>query len=75
MIWFSRADHMTPAKSRLPGGPWIGVIGAIHGRADLLKLDQIEADESNNLCTRSITVVLGDYLDREPASREVIDHF
>lgn len=32
-----------------------------------------EAANSNNPCTRSITVFLGGYLDRGPASRQVID--
>lgn len=52
-------------------------IGDIHGRADLLKLmlDKLEAQAGADRKgpDRPIVVFLGDYVDRGPESREVID--
>jgi len=62
-------------KPRVPGGVRIYAIGDIHGRADLLDLvlNQIEIDLAKNPIPVAIEVYLGDYVDRGPASREVID--
>lgn len=52
------------------------VIGDIHGRADLLRRlhDQIKADAASaDKATRCAVVYLGDYIDRGPDSRGVID--
>ncbi|TMJ79212.1 MAG: hypothetical protein E6G79_21655 [Alphaproteobacteria bacterium] len=53
----------------------IYAIGDIHGRADLLKplLLQIEVDCKLYPSRRSIVVFVGDYIDRGPASRDVLD--
>ncbi|PZU07031.1 metallophosphoesterase family protein [Sphingomonas sp.] len=52
-------------------------IGDIHGRADLLArlLDQIRADRAREAAdgAPTLTIFLGDYVDRGPQSREVID--
>jgi serine/threonine protein phosphatase 1 len=51
-------------------------IGDIHGRADLLEalLDKIDADVANlPKGLRKRLIFLGDYIDRGPASRQVID--
>jgi len=60
---------------RLPDGLRIYAIGDIHGRADLLKavLLQIEADSTLYPVHREIIVLLGDYIDRGPDSKEVLD--
>lgn len=75
MAWTSRATEKAPGKPRLPVGRRIYAIGDLHGRADLLKLQlqQIDADGLRNPCGRSTVVFLGDYLDRGPASQEVIE--
>jgi serine/threonine protein phosphatase 1 len=60
---------------RLPTGTCVYAIGDIHGRADLLAetLVRIDADRQKAIWPRTIEVFLGDYVDRGPASREVLD--
>ena len=62
-------------RPRVPEGVRIYAIGDIHGRADLLerKLNHIDADLASNPVRSGIQVFLGDYIDRGPASREVLD--
>ena len=62
-------------RPRVPKGVRIYAIGDIHGRADLLErtLDRIDADLASNPVRIGIQVFLGDYIDRGPASREVLD--
>jgi serine/threonine protein phosphatase 1 len=59
----------------LPDGVRIYAIGDIHGRADLLEttFNCIDADLARNPVPQSIEVFLGDYIDRGPASRQVLD--
>lgn len=62
--------------ARGPAGLLMYVIGDVHGRADLLRrlLDRIRDDEAASPHDkRAIIAFLGDYIDRGPASREVID--
>src|ERR1700704_4553800 len=51
------------------------VIGDIHGRSDLLDriADEIKRDIDTNPIGESLTVTLGDYFDRGPDSRGVLD--
>lgn len=60
---------------RIPPGLVAYVIGDIHGRADLLiqLLARIEADVAEFPSHRVLKIFLGDYIDRGPASREVIE--
>jgi serine/threonine protein phosphatase 1 len=62
-------------KPRLPEGLRIYAFGDIHGRADLLSdlLGVIDQDMARSPPLRAIEVFLGDYIDRGPASREVLD--
>jgi serine/threonine protein phosphatase 1 len=50
-------------------------VGDIHGRSDLLArlLRGIDADCRRRPVGRSMTVFIGDYIDRGPASRDVLD--
>jgi serine/threonine protein phosphatase 1 len=62
-------------KPRVPEGVRVYAIGDIHGRVDLLDqtLKGIDADLASNPARVGIEVFLGDYIDRGPASRDVID--
>ncbi|MFC0242345.1 metallophosphoesterase family protein [Rhodopseudomonas telluris] len=62
-------------KPRLPSGVRIYAVGDIHGRADLLmrNFDAIEADLGKRPVARAIEIYLGDYVDRGPNSRGVLD--
>jgi serine/threonine protein phosphatase 1 len=61
--------------ARLPDGIRIYAIGDVHGRADLLDqvFSKIDADLAAHPTRRAIHVFLGDYVDRGPASRGVLD--
>lgn len=63
------------AAPRLPEGLRIYAIGDVHGRADLLdrKLSLIDAHVAAHPIARPIYLLVGDYIDRGPASREVLD--
>ncbi len=63
------------AAPRLPEGVRIYAIGDVHGRADLLdrKLSLIDAHIAAHPVARPIFLFVGDYIDRGPASREVLD--
>ncbi len=51
------------------------VIGDIHGRADLLRYltDQIIEDADASGSSENVLIYLGDYVDRGPSSKEVLD--
>jgi len=62
-------------RPSLPPGVRIYAVGDIHGRLDLLNelLARIGDDMSARPATRSVSIFLGDYIDRGPSSRETID--
>ena len=62
-------------KPKLPDGIRIYAVGDIHGRADLLKgvFGAIDHHLARAGPARALHVFLGDYIDRGPASREVVD--
>lgn len=68
----AEAERSSP---RVPDGTRVYAIGDIHGRRDLLSrlLDGIGDDAAGASSTRVVAVFLGDYVDRGPESREVID--
>ena len=61
--------------SRLPEGVRIYAIGDVHGRADLLEqvFTRIDTHIAAYPVDRPIQVLLGDYIDRGPNSREVLN--
>jgi serine/threonine protein phosphatase 1 len=63
------ADAPLPERGRLY------VIGDIHGRADLLDsvIERIRLDLAARPTSDALTVTLGDYVDRGPDSRRVLD--
>src|ERR1700730_7797572 len=74
-VWNSPSLQSERAAARLPDGLRIYAIGDIHGRADPLAalLRQIDVDCTLYPSSRPIVVFIGDYIDRGPASREVLD--
>jgi serine/threonine protein phosphatase 1 len=66
---------MRTAVADLDHQPRCYVIGDIHGRSDLLDrmVDAITRDIEQNPVAASLTVTLGDYVDRGPDSRGVLD--
>ena len=60
---------------KLPEGLRIYAIGDVHGRIDLLDqvFSRIDAHLAAHPVTRPLQVLVGDYIDRGPASREVLD--
>ena len=73
--WLSRLTGQAPRRPKVPDGVRVYAVGDIHGRRDLLERllelvwsDAAQTDERNKL------VFLGDYVDRGPSSREVVDY-
>ena len=64
-----------PDHPSVPSGELLYVIGDIHGRADLLTelLQLIERDAAGEDANRKQLIFLGDYIDRGPDSRRVIE--
>ncbi len=60
---------------RVPEGLRVYAIGDVHGCAELLHqiLLRIDAHQASHPAIRSVEIFLGDYIDRGPASREVLD--
>jgi serine/threonine protein phosphatase 1 len=62
-------------ESRLPQGLRIYAVGDVHGMADCLVdlLGRIDEDRARNPIGESRIVMLGDYTDRGPRSRDVVE--
>ena len=75
MILFPSSLSRKSRQPRVPDGIRIYAIGDIHGRVDLLDqaLNRIDADLAKNPASFEIEVYLGDYIDRGPDSRQVLD--
>jgi serine/threonine protein phosphatase 1 len=75
MKWNPFARPLRPAAPVMPDGVILFAMGDVHGRADLLSLllqhvtQQAAAAEGR----RVVFVGLGDYIDRGPGSRQVVD--
>lgn len=68
-------DDAPPAPPAIPAGYRVYAVGDIHGEASLLTamLDLIRADAGDHPPARTLVVFLGDYVDRGPDSRGVLD--
>ena len=67
--------HSQTLEGRVPDGVRVYAIGDIHGHLDLLDqvLARIDAHLADNPISQPIEVFLGDYVDRGPQSRVVLD--
>ncbi|MCP4327572.1 MAG: serine/threonine protein phosphatase [Alphaproteobacteria bacterium] len=66
---------MTPIPASVPDGTCVYAVGDIHGRHDLLIAlqEMIVADAGRRNPERRVVVYLGDYVDRGPESRAVVE--
>jgi serine/threonine protein phosphatase 1 len=64
-----------PARPAVPSGQIVYAIGDIHGEADLLRhlLEQLRQDMAERSDLTATVIFLGDYVDRGPDSRGVLD--
>lgn len=72
----SLARSVAPAALPcIPPGQRVYIIGDVHGRRDLLRraFDKIDKDLRRRPVARSTEILLGDYVDRGPDSKGVID--
>lgn len=72
---FGRSSKDVARKpAAIPVGVRVWAIGDVHGRMDLLAplVDAVRADVVKSGAARGVCIFLGDYIDRGPASREVI---
>jgi serine/threonine protein phosphatase 1 len=74
-VWKSLLGKTKRQLPASPEGTLIYAIGDIHGRADLLNklFTQIDTDRAHSPDAEAVEIYLGDYVDRGPASRQVID--
>ncbi|MBN8806922.1 MAG: serine/threonine protein phosphatase [Sphingomonas sp.] len=72
---FKRLFTKEQVKPSVPDGIRVYAVGDIHGRADLLEqtLQMIDRDSQDILPAARQIIFLGDYVDRGPASADVID--
>ena len=75
MVWNVLAPRAVKAKPRLPDDTRIYAIGDVHGRVDLLQEMFSAIDDSliTHPIDNVVQVSIGDYIDRGPNSREVIE--
>jgi len=73
-VWYAPCPS-SPVPAALPNGVRIYAVGDIHGRSDLVSrvLSGIDDDCQRRPVDRPITVFIGDYIDRGPGSRAVLD--
>jgi serine/threonine protein phosphatase 1 len=74
-VWTSLLSRRRPRAPKTPDGIRIYAIGDVHGRADLLAqlFATIDADIAAYPGAHIVQVLLGDYVDRGPHSRDVLD--
>jgi serine/threonine protein phosphatase 1 len=75
VIWSSRTSRIVAPQGSVPEGTRIYAIGDIHGRLDLLDsvLARIDTDMGVYPASNAIRIFLGDYIDRGPDSKRVLD--
>ncbi len=72
---FRRSSRLRAARAEVPPGSRLYAIGDVHGCAGLLKRlhGLIEQDAAAHPGSRKLAIYLGDYIDRGPDSRGVIE--
>ncbi|MGZ9098089.1 MAG: metallophosphoesterase family protein [Brevundimonas sp.] len=74
-LFRARSQVAAPAAPAVPEGTVVWAVGDIHGRLDLLlpMVEVIASDLAASRATRKVVVFLGDYIDRGPDSRGVVE--
>jgi serine/threonine protein phosphatase 1 len=74
-LWNALSSKRRRRLAQVPQGVRVYAVGDVHGRADLLAqlLAEIDADLKSHPTPRAMHVLLGDYVDRGPDSRGVLD--
>jgi serine/threonine protein phosphatase 1 len=64
-----------PTTRRVPDQTLVYCIGDIHGRDDLLRdmAERVEVDMKTRSFDHAVTIFLGDYIDRGPNSKDVLE--
>lgn len=70
---FPPAEHRRRYPYAVPAGKRVYAIGDIHGRIDLLLALHRAIRQDADSMLQNVVVYLGDYIDRGPRSREVIE--
>jgi serine/threonine protein phosphatase 1 len=75
LAWNVLGSRKTKLKPRIPSDQRVYAIGDVHGRADLLAnlFARIDSDLRARPIRHSIHVLLGDYIDRGPDSRQTVE--
>ncbi len=75
MAWKGLTSGVLRERPSVPSGRRVYAVGDIHGRADLLSelFERINHDLKSRPTMDAVQVFLGDYIDRGPNSRQVID--
>ena len=75
MVWKVLTSKALRQRPSVPAGRRVYAIGDVHGRADLLSeiLARIDDDLKARPAVDTVEVFLGDYIDRGPSSREVVN--
>ncbi len=74
-VWNALSSKRRKRVARVPQGMRVYAVGDVHGRADLLArlFSEIDADLKAHPTPQAVHVFLGDYIDRGPNAREVLD--
>jgi serine/threonine protein phosphatase 1 len=76
-LFLKASDTPAPGSiaRRVPDGTLVYCVGDIHGRDDLLRnmSERVDADMKTRSFDRAVTVFLGDYIDRGPGSKPVVE--
>lgn len=75
MAWSALASLARRTNPRIPENKRIYAVGDVHGRADLVSalFERIDEDLKARPIPQSLQVFLGDYIDRGPDSRAVLE--
>ena len=75
LVWHWLKSAAFRERPCVPAGRRVYAVGDVHGRADLLSklFARIDDDLKARPAADTVEVFLGDYIDRGPSSREVID--